>query len=124
MRLLLDTHILLWSMDADAKLTPDLRDAIEAADEVFVSAVSIWEIAIKTALGKLAVAGDIESRALEAGCQPLPVTWAHGRDVGRLPLHHHDPFDRLLVAQAQVENIPLITHDRQLERYDVRIIRA
>ena len=122
MRLLLDTHVLLWSVNADPKLKPALRDAIAAADEVFVSAVSIWEIAIKTALGKLVVAGDIESRALDAGCEPLPVTWAHGRDVGRLPLHHHDPFDRLLIAQARVEGLTLVSADRTFSHYDVSLL--
>ncbi len=122
MRLLLDTHVLLWSVDADPRLKPALRDAIEAADEVFVSAVSIWEIAIKTALGKLVVAGDIESRALDAGCQPLPVTWAHGRDAGRLPPHHHDPFDRLLIAQARVEGLTLVSADRAFSNYDVALL--
>jgi PIN domain nuclease of toxin-antitoxin system len=122
MRLLLDTHVLLWSVGADPKLKPALRDAIEAAEEVFVSAVSIWEIAIKSALGKLVVAGDIESRALDAGCQPLPVTWAHGRDAGRLPLHHHDPFDRLLIAQARVEGLTLVSADRLFSHYDVSLL--
>ena len=119
MRLLLDTHILLWSVDADPKLTPRFRDAIETADEVFVSAVSIWEIAIKTALGKLVVAGDIASRALDAGCRPLPVTWAHGRDAGRLPPHHHDPFDRLMIAQARIERLTLVSASRAFSLYDV-----
>ena len=122
MRLLLDTHVLLWSMEADPKLTPAHRDAIEAADEVFVSAVSIWEIAIKTVLGKLVVAGDIESLALDAGCRPLPVTWAHGRDAGRLPPHHHDPFDRLLIAQARVEGLTLVSADRAFSHYDVALL--
>lgn len=122
MRLLLDTHILLWSVDADPKLTPRFRDAIETADEVFVSAVSIWEIAIKTALGKLVVAGDIESLALDAGCRSLPVTWAHGREVGRLPPHHLDPFDRLLIAQARVEGLTLVSEDRAFSHYDVLLL--
>jgi PIN domain nuclease of toxin-antitoxin system len=115
MRLLLDTHILLWTLGADPKLTPAARAAIEAAEDVFGSAV-------KTALGKLVVAGDIEARALEAGCQPLSVTWAHGRDVGRLPFHHHDPFDRLLIARARVERLVLVTADRMFARYDVPLL--
>ncbi len=122
MKLLLDTHILIWSMDANPRLTARMRDAIAAADAVFVSAVTIFEIAVKSALGKLVVTGDIEAHALHAGCQPLAVTWAHGRDVGNLPFHHHDPFDRLLIAQARVEGLTLVTADRAFAQYDVALL--
>lgn len=122
MRLLLDTHILIWVLDANPKLPVRLRDAIAAADEVFVSAVTIFEIAVKSALGKLEVSGDVEAMTLDAGCHPLAVTWAHGRDVGRLPFHHHDPFDRLLIAQARVEDLVLVTADRVFAHYAVRLL--
>ena len=122
MRILLDTHVLLWAMDADPRLKPAMQTVIAEAETVFVSAVSIWEIAIKAALGKLVVKGDVETFALQAGCQPLPVSWAHGRDVGRLPLHHHDPFDRLLIAQARCEGLILVTDDRLMKRYDVSLL--
>jgi PIN domain nuclease of toxin-antitoxin system len=121
-RLLLDTHVLIWLMNADAKLTPRMRDAIRNAEEIHVSAVSIFEIAVKSALGKLSVIGDIEARALDADCLPLPVTWAHGRDVGNLPFHHHDPFDRLLIAQARVEGLVLATADQVFSKYDVALL--
>lgn len=122
MRLLLDTHVLIWLMDADAKLTARMRDAIKNAEEIHVSAVSIFEIAVKSALGKLSVNGDVQARALDADCLSLPVTWAHGRDVGNLPFHHHDPFDRLLIAQARVEGLVLATTDRVFAKYDVALL--
>jgi PIN domain nuclease of toxin-antitoxin system len=122
MRLLLDTHVLIWLMDANPKLTTKLRMAIASAEEVHVSAVTIFEIAVKSALGKLSVVSDIEARALAADCLPLPVTWAHGRDVGSLPFHHHDPFDRLLIAQARVEGLTLATADRVFAKYDVALL--
>jgi PIN domain nuclease of toxin-antitoxin system len=122
MRLLLDTHVLIWLLDGDPKLTPKMREAISNAEENFVSAVTIFEIAVKSALGKLSVKGDVESQALEADCIPLPVTWAHGRDVGRLPFHHHDPFDRLLIAQARVEGLTLVTADGVISKYDVALL--
>jgi PIN domain nuclease of toxin-antitoxin system len=122
MRLLLDTHVLIWLLDGDPKLTPKMREAISNAEENFVSAVTIFEIAVKSALGKLSVTGDVETQALEADCIPLPVTWAHGRDVGRLPFHHHDPFDRLLIAQARVEGLTLVTANRVISKYDVALL--
>jgi PIN domain nuclease of toxin-antitoxin system len=122
MRLLLDTHILIWVLDANPRLPVRMQDAIASADEVFVSAVTIFKIAVKSALGKLEVSGDVEAMALQAGCQPLSVSWAHGRDVGRLPFHHHDPFDRLLIAQARVEGLVLATVDRVFHLYDVPLL--
>ena len=95
------------------------------ADASFVvSAATVWELAIKQGLGHLRAPANLPERIRALGHEILPVSSEHAWRVRDLPLHHRDPFDRLLVAQAQVEGIPLVTHDRQLERYDVRIIRA
>jgi PIN domain nuclease of toxin-antitoxin system len=95
------------------------------ADAVFVvSVATIWELAIKQGLGQLRAPPNLPERIRELGYDVLAVSAEHAWQVRGLPRHHGDPFDRLLIAQAQVEDIPLVTHDRQLERYDVRIIRA
>ncbi len=125
MRLLLDTHVFLWAVADSRKLGAAARRLIEEADEVSVSAASIWEIAIKSRLGKLA--GDAESLAAaidDSGFAELPVTGRHAAAVARLPLHHADPFDRLLVAQALTEPLILVTADKTLARYGelVRVI--
>lgn len=118
MRLLLDTHVFLWSVAASPQLKPAVRRVIEEADEVFVSAASIWEIAIKAALGKLqADASELAEAIAPSGFIELPVRAAHAAAVMRLPLHHNDPFDRLLIAQAMTEPLRLLTVDAVLSRY-------
>ena len=120
MKLLLDTHVLLWSVLADPALPTRFRVALEAPDaEIFVSAVTVWEVVIKRALGKLAVPDTLFDQALAAGCIELPVTWAHARAVETLPPHHADPFDRLLIAQARVEDLVLVSADSTFSHYDV-----
>ena len=118
MRLLIDTHLFLWVVTDSRKLKLAARKAIEAADAVYVSAASIWEIAIKERLGK--IEGDPRqlAEAIEpSGFYELPVTAQHAARVGLLPEHHHDPFDRLLVAQALTEPLVLLTGDAQLAKY-------
>lgn len=123
MRLLLDTHVLLWAVLADPMLPARFREALETPEaEVFVSAATVWEVSIKRALGKLAVPDTLFDRAREAGCIPLPVTWAHARAVEGLPPHHGDPFDRLMIAQAKVEGLTLLTADRAFAAYDVTLL--
>jgi PIN domain nuclease of toxin-antitoxin system len=118
MKLLLDTHILLWVMRDARELSAAARDFIERADDVYVSSVSLWESAIKAAMGKLPLAPQaLEAGALRAGFIPLPVTWAHALAVDALPMLHRDPFDRMLVAQAVSEPLQLLTHDAKLARY-------
>ena len=118
MRLLLDTHIFLWTVADDARLHRNARHLIEQADEVFVSAVSIWEIAIKVRLGKLnADPARLVDAIADSGFMELPVTARHGAVVAGLPLHHNDPFDRLLVAQAISEPMYLLTADALLPPY-------
>ena len=122
MRLLLDTHIVLWAMADDARLPRALRDAVAGAEALFISAATVWEVAIKSGLGKLDVPADLFDRAQAAGAQPLPITWAHARAVANLPPHHADPFDRLLIAQARAEGLTLVSVDRQFGAYDVALL--
>lgn len=118
MRLLLDTNILLWAMADDPRLSRTARETMEQATALHVSAASLWEIGIKTALGKLALDMDrLLVRLEDVGFEPLPVSWRHARAVRDLPHHHRDPFDRMLVAQAICEPLRLLTHDEALAPY-------
>jgi len=123
MKLLLDTHIVLWWLDDPALLSKDARDAIaDPANEVLVSAVVAWEIAIKRGLGKLTAPADFDVAIQSAGFAMLPVTVAHALATELLPPHHRDPFDRMLVAQAQIENCTIVTRDPVLAQYGVATI--
>ena len=118
MRLLLDTHIFLWAVAGSPLLKAAARRTIQSADQVYVSAASIWEVAIKAPLGKITADPDELVAAIEAsGFVELPVRAAHAAGVARLAPHHHDPFDRLLVAQAIAEPLKLLTADATLARY-------
>jgi PIN domain nuclease of toxin-antitoxin system len=120
MKLLLDTHAFLWWDSNDSCLPATLHAAIGSpGNEVYVSAVTVWEIAIKRASGKL-IFGASAAKAIEAhGFLPLPITVGHAEWAGGLPQLHRDPFDRLLVAQAQMEGLVLVTVDAQILRYQV-----
>lgn len=125
MRVLLDTHVLLWSLEEPTRIGAPAREAFrDTVTEIVVSVVNLWEIAIKRRLGDLDAPDDLPDRVRRLGHRVLNVEERHAWHVRNLPLHHGDPFDRLLVAQAQIEDLALVTHDRLLERYDVRIIRA
>ena len=118
MRFLLDTHLVLWAMQDSKQLSAAARKQIRAAEANYVSAASLWEIAIKASLGKIDVDGGLlEERLGVAGFQPLPMTWQHATQVRKLPMHHRDPFDRILVAQAVCEPLRLLTHDEGLRVY-------
>lgn len=118
MRLLLDTHVFLWAVAGSRLLKPAARRAIQSADQVYVSAASIWEVAIKARLGKIKANPDELVAAIEAsGFIELPVRALHAAGVAGLPPHHNDPFDRLLVAQAIAEPLRLLTADATLARY-------
>lgn len=121
MRLLLDTHVALWALTDDPRLSQRARALIaDPANDVLVSAASVWEIAIKHALGRgdMPISGD---QALDwfrqAGYQLLPIAPEHAAAVEHLPVHHRDPFDRMLVAQATAEPLRLLTHDPLVLRY-------
>jgi PIN domain nuclease of toxin-antitoxin system len=118
-RLLLDTHVLLWWLTDDRKLSKHARDMIANSDnDVLVSSASIWEVSIKAALGRLDVElDDLEDAIARNGFRPLPIGFRHAITAGRLPPVHRDPFDRMLVAQASVEELRLVSHDRVFERY-------
>jgi PIN domain nuclease of toxin-antitoxin system len=123
MTLLLDTHALLWWLADDPALTLGARTAIRAAGHlVFVSAATAWEISIKQALGKLEALDDLEAALVANRFQPLPITVAHALAAGRLPRHHEDPFDRMLIAQAQAVQLTVITHDAKFQPYGVPIL--
>ena len=124
MRVLLDTHVVLWWRMNSPDLGGEARRTIANADDVFVSAASAWEVAIKIAIGRLRLKGPFAALVAQSRFAELPVTFAHAQRVLGLPLHHADPFDRLLVAQALAEDLVLITHDRQLEPYDVPVLWA
>jgi PIN domain nuclease of toxin-antitoxin system len=121
-RLLLDTHILIWWLADDRKLNRSARTIIANPDnDVLISAASLWEISIKEALGRLEVElDDLEAAISRNGFRPLPITFRHALTTGRLPAVHRDPFDRILVAQASVEELRLVSHDRIFERYGLR----
>lgn len=122
MRLLLDTHILLWTMLDDPQLGVGLRSVVSEADEIYVSAATVWEVSIKSGLGKLDVPDDLFDRAFAAGARPLPISWAHARTVRDLPPHHADPFDRMLIAQARCEGLSLVSADAKFRKYDIILI--
>lgn len=114
---------MLWHVLDDPRLGPVPTAAIEADDaEVVVSAATLWEVAIKAGLGKLDAPDDLPSRVEELGFELLPVTSEHAWRVRELPLHHRDPFDRLLIAQGQVERLPIVTADPEFALYEVKIV--
>lgn len=127
MRALLDTHAFLWWIAGDDRLSdPASRTIADSANEILVSAASIWEIAIKARLGRLSIPGDpgqfIGGQVVENAFRGLPIVAGHALRVWELPDHHRDPFDRMLVAQAQVEGLALISRDPHVARYDVEVI--
>jgi PIN domain nuclease of toxin-antitoxin system len=128
-RFLLDTNVLLWLLIGSDRVSEAMRHLLaDPLHEVFVSAASAWEIAIKASRGRLSVPPNIAvwlpAQLAANRLAPLPVTIAHAASVEHLPPHHTDLFDRLFIAQALAENLPIVTGDRQLENYDVRVIRC
>lgn len=119
MRLLLDTHVLIW-WDAGVGLPAGIEEAIRDADQVYVSAVTGWEIAIKASLGKLDTTRRVEDAVADSGFEELPVRLRHAHRMEALPWHHRDPFDRMLVAQALDEGLTLVSSDEALRAYEAR----
>jgi PIN domain nuclease of toxin-antitoxin system len=127
MKFLLDTHVFLWWVIADPRLSRKARGVIaDGGNTLYLSAASGWEIAIKAGLGRLQVADELERFVPEQmalnGIEGLPVVLAHALRVGALPLHHRDPFDRLLVAQAELEGLVVLTGDPQIAAYGVQTV--
>jgi PIN domain nuclease of toxin-antitoxin system len=118
LKLLLDTHLLLWALADHPRIKPLRKRLLAADNEVYFSVASLWEVSIKVSLGKLdADAQVIREAALDSGFLELPILGPHALQVGALPWHHRDPFDRLLVAQALAEPMRLLTVDEQLSAY-------
>ena len=124
MNLLLDTHTVIWFLEGTDTLRSEARAAIESAERVYVSAATIWEMAIKVARGRLDAPSDFPDRLLDLGMLQLALEWEHARVAGGLPLHHRDPFDRMLVAQAIVERLTIVTRDQDIARYPVPVLPA
>lgn len=124
MNLLLDTHIFLWWCDDASLIKGNVKSAVDDAEKVFVSMASAWEAAIKISLGKLQLPRPFQEGVDASGFHSLPVAFAHAARVATLPLHHKDPFDRMLIAQAQVEQLTFVTADWRFEPYDVPILLA
>jgi PIN domain nuclease of toxin-antitoxin system len=127
-RVLLDTHVVLWAVQSETALSAAARQAIAGAEEIVVSVVSPWELIIKAALGRITLHRTVEDLVAEVerefGATPLPVKLAHVLAVATLPLHHGDPFDRLLIAQARVEGLTLVTRDQHFRAYGIPLVEA
>ena len=123
-RLLLDTEAFIWWDANDARLGGHARATIQKAAEVYVSAASAWEIAIKVALGKLRSTRRPAQAVAEAGFSELPITFEHAEAVSRLPAHHGDPFDRLILAVAQAEGFTIVSSDARFAQYGLPLVDA
>ncbi|MBB5824943.1 type II toxin-antitoxin system VapC family toxin [Micromonospora carbonacea] len=124
MTLLLDTHVALWAITGDATLGVDFLDQLRHDPDILLSPVTLWEITIKQGAGKLVGPPDLAERVREMGFRELPVTHAHAIAASRLPPHHRDPFDRMLVAQAITEGLTLATRDASIALYDVDVLKV
>lgn len=124
MRLLLDTQVVLWTLSGERDLSEAAIRTIADADDVVMSVVSYAEIGVKAAVGKLRIPDDLHDRVTSAGVRTLGLSPGHALEVARLPLHHRDPFDRLIVAQARTEGLTLVTADGRLGAYDVPLVAA
>lgn len=120
-RYLLDTHVLLWWFADAPDLGPRCRDILaDSRNEIFVSAASTWEISIKAARGKVSAPDDLDSAVEDEGFSKLPISLFHGQSARKLPAIHRDPFDRMLIAQAQTEGLILLTVDEKIVKYPIR----
>ena len=125
MRLLLDTNAFLWWMEGGTALSREARAAIESpASVVYLSAASAWEMSIKRARGRLDAPTDVVEAVDTNGFRELPVSILHAQEVSSLPSHHADPFDRLLIAQARIEGLTIVTRDKAFEAYGVALLAA
>lgn len=122
---LLDTHALLWWLSDPSKLSEGARDAIaKGRNTVYLSSAAAWEMAINKAIGRLDVPGNLEEVLGKDHIEVLPITLPHALAVADLPLHHQDPFDRMQVVQARLEDLVLITRDARIAEYDVKVLTA
>jgi PIN domain nuclease of toxin-antitoxin system len=122
--LLLDTHVVIWWLTDDPTLSDDIKDRLDHEPDVFVSAASIWDVAIKQALGKLKEPANLPERIRDCAFRELSIRSDHAIEAGRLPLIHRDPFDRILVAQARCEGLTLVSRDPEVQKYEVAVLTA
>ncbi len=124
MNLLLDTHILIWALENNSQLTGNVRDIIiDGKNLVFVSSVSAWEISIKKSIGKLQAPDNLMEEIKQHRFTPLDINFKHSQLAGQLPYIHKDPFDRMLIAQAIIEKLILVTKDSFIPQYDVKVLK-
>ena len=125
MNLLLDTHVLIWALENNPALSDKARKAIiDGGNMVFVSAASVWEISIKTAMGKLEVPDNLIEEIEIHRFTQLSINSDHAKLAGELPPIHKDPFDRMLIAQADIEKLTLVTQDKQIKKYNINLLEA
>ena len=124
MRLLLDSHVALWWLDSNSRLGARCHQAIVEADQVMFSVVTPWELGIKQALGKLSMPSGISAALTDAGFDELAISASHAELAPTLPAHHRDPFDRMLIAQAKLEQLTLATADKAISHYEVSLLNA
>lgn len=125
MRYLLDTHVFLWSVADAGRIALPVRQTIESSDNViFVSLISLWELRIKESLGKVTLPKNFYQGLESAGFELLTLNLEHIQALGDLPSYHRDPFDRMLIVQAQCEQMTLITRDEEIQKYDLSLLRA
>ena len=127
MRLLLDGHAFLWWVLDDPRLSAAARRILsDGANALYLSAATAWEVIIKTQIGRLRLpevaSRYVRSRMSQYGIESLPIQLSHVLQIETLPLHHRDPFDRILIAQSQLEDLPILTADRQIAQYDVKVV--
>ena len=123
MNLLLDTHVLLWWLDDSPHLSKEAKNDISSVDNLIVlSAVVVWEIRIKQATGKLEVTSEFFDVVQEQGFEQLSITCEHANGIRSLPMYHRDPFDRMLISQAKLNGLTIMTHDAVFEKYDVPVV--
>lgn len=125
MHYLLDTHTFMWWMESGDKLSPKTKIILQdLKQEIFVSVASVWEIIIKQSKGKLKTPRNIKGGIIKAGFKVLSIELSHAIEVRKLPLHHKDPFDRMLISQAKAEKLTLITSDPKIWKYKLALIKA
>ena len=124
MRILLDSHVALWWLEDSSSLGERTRALIEQADEAFFSAVTPWELGIKRAMGKLTMPDGLTDALARSGFTPLDISVLHAERAPELPPHHRDPFDRMLIAQAQLEALALVSADSSFDLYEVEVVDA